>query len=245
MQATKRQIKLLQPFLLGERPRNNGEWDMYCPLHEDTTRSASLNTKKGMWICFKGCGAGSLTDLLRRRAEWVTPGKAATNGYSNTNQEKPDIVLSEGLIGGWHAALMSHTSALPDLIDQRGLTSDTLARYEIGWMNDRRLYTIPVRAPDGEIWNVRYYNIRPTPGRRKIWGTTGYNSPPRLYPISVFDSDPGEIILGEGEWDVLLAIQCGYPAITRTGAADVWDSGWGEWFAGRTVYLAHDADEKG
>lgn len=155
------------------------------------------------------------------------------------------MVLTEGLIAGWHSALMSHSSAMDYLNDTRGLSTDIVDKYQIGWRAESHAYTIPVRGPDKEIWNVRFYNPTPTEARRKIWGVKGYNSPCRLYPINIFDGDPSEIILCEGEWDALLAIQSGYAAVTRTGAADVWDGAWGEMFADRTVYLCHDADHKG
>jgi hypothetical protein len=148
------------------------------------------------------------------------------------------------MLAGWHSALMSNPGSLQWLKERRGLHIETLQNYQIG-LKDGRLYTLPVRSPDGDIWNVRYYNPNPPGERRKIWGERGYNSPPRLYPIGIFDDDPAEVIIGEGEWDVLLAIQSGFCAITRTSAADVWDMGWGDLFAGRIVYLAHDCDTKG
>lgn len=244
MSVNYRHIKLLQPYLLGEQPRENGEWDMYCPLHDDSKRSASLNVETGVWYCQAGCGGGRITQLIRLKDEWRPP-HPSPNGGPTRNGSMPDLELTEGLLAGWHSALMGHPSALDYVNDARGLTMDTLSKYQIGWRMESRVYTIPVRGPEHEIWNVRFYNPDPLPGKRKIWGVTGYNSPPRLYPIEVLNHDPSEIIICEGEWDALLSLQAGYPAITRTGAADVWDGAWGELFAGRTVYLCHDADAKG
>jgi hypothetical protein len=220
---------------------------MYCPLHEDSTRSASLNVKLGLWNCNAGCGGGRITELIRRHAEWVPRDAASRNGSGNYKggDDKPKMELTEGLLAGWHSALLSHPSMMDWLLDRRGLTTDTVQSNQIGWRPEKKVYTIPVRSDIGEIWNVRFYNPTPPPDRRKIWGTEGYNSPPRLYPIRILNADPEEIIICEGEWDALLAIQAGYPAITRTGAADVWDGAWGELFAGKTVYLAHDRDLKG
>lgn len=250
--VTQRQIRLLEPYLEGNKPTHRHkdgtrEWNMHCPLHEDKTRSASLNIDKGVWFCNKGCGAGRVTELIRRRAEWVDPGVVSRNGAARMGQpdDKPQVVLTEGMISGWNSALLSNDTALSELIERRGISTDSVRMYELGWHQDWRVYTIPVRDPQGDIWNVRYYNMHPPPDRRKIWGTTGYNSPPRLYPVRVLNNDPGEVLICEGEWDALLALQHGFPAVTRTGAADVWHSEWGEEFAGRTVYICQDRDEKG
>ena len=233
----------MRPYLLGERPRENGEWDMYCPLHDDSTRSASLNVQTGVWYCQACDIGGRVTSLIRQREQWLPVGARRSNGHATAS--KPTLTLTEGLISGWHSALRSNPSMLQWLWERRGLTLETVHAYEIGWQPDRKVFTIPVRGPEREIWNVRYYNPFPPPDRRKIWGEKGYNTPLRLYPISVLADDPGVVIIVEGEWDALLGIQAGYRCITRTGAADGWEAGWGELFADKVVYLAHDADAKG
>lgn len=253
--VTARQIRLLAPYLEGDRPthvntdRETGEatreWNLHCPLHEDERRSASLNIDKGLFWCGR-CGGMPVTALLRRKSEWVPFGRnnGSNPNLSATAPERKTRVLSEGTIAGWHSALMSNEPALRWLKERRGLDLGILKEYEIG-LNNGRFYTIPIRDLDRNIWNVRFYNPKPTDERRKIWSETGYGSPPRLYPMSIFEEDPEEIILGGGEWDILLVLQNGIPAITRTAGEDFWMAEWGEWFKGRTVYLAHDCDEKG
>jgi 5S rRNA maturation endonuclease (ribonuclease M5) len=216
---------------------------MFCPLHEDSKRSASLNVHSGEWYCFAGCGGGRVTDLIRRRSEWFPPSVAAFNGgQSSRRPGQIEEIINDAKIAGWHSGLLSNEIALDDLISERAVTTDTVIRWEIGWDRDRRVYTIPIRGPDREIWNVRRYNLRPAEGRRKIWSVKGMGSP-RLYPIEMLESE--QIIICEGEWDALLTIQNGYSAVTRTAAADVWRPGWSELFLGKRVYLCHDMDEKG
>lgn len=220
------------------------EINMHCPIHQDSTRSASINIDKGLWFCQAGCGGGTIVDLIRRKSEWVSPGVAATNGRATSSADQPQVILSEGMIAGWHSALMSNESALQWLRERKGINQETAARFEIGY-KEGRLYTIPVRAPDREIWNVRYYNPNPAPTKRKVWSEKGYGSPNRLYPIQILNDACDEVIVGEGEWDALLACQWLHDAVTRTGAADVWSAGWGEWFKDRIVYVCHDCDTKG
>jgi hypothetical protein len=219
---------------------------MHCPLHEDDKRSAQINFEKGVWYCQAGCGGGRIADLIRDKDEWVDPSIVATNGHAprtTKRASKPESV-TEIKIANWIQALQAKDSLRQELMDARGLTNDTLLDYEIGWDEKKRAYTIPVRSFTGDIWNVRRYQLDPPPDRRKIWGVRGMNTP-RPYPVSILRDDPAYLIICEGEWDALLAIQYGFYAITRTGAAKVWQLQWNKHFQERDVYLGHDMDTAG
>lgn len=252
--AKKRHLDLLEPYLASSEISIRGEdehreMDMYCPLHEDTKRSATLDLDKGLWCCHAGCGGGRLSGLVARRDSWVAPpvaGRASRsrNGASANGHAAEEI--TEGKIKGWVSNLLSDAERLDELMDRRGLDEEVIQAYEIGWDSGRRAYTIPVRDEDNRIMNLRRYQFDPPDDRRKIWSVKGMGSPARLFPMSVLtEDDADEIIICEGEWDALLTIQHGFPAITRTGSARTWDTAWGEYFAGKTVYLIHDMDAEG
>jgi len=255
---TKRQLGLLKPYLEGDEPthinvdRDTGEetqeWNMHCPLHEDVKRSASINIDKGVWYCFSCDGSGQVAKLVTERANWVAP-EISRGGSGNgrvhvTRSTKPTEDLSEVKVQSWHSTLMSSEAELDFIVTERGIMTDTVKRFELGWDKSRGVFTIPVRGLNNELLNVRRYNPYPPPEMRKIWGVSGHNKPV-LYPLSVLKEDPEFIVIGEGEWDVLLTIQNGFPAITRTAGADVWRGEWSELFADKTIYLGHDADAKG
>lgn len=44
-------------------PAENGWARAYCPLHDDATRSLSVNVLTGHWRCHAGCGGGDLIAL--------------------------------------------------------------------------------------------------------------------------------------------------------------------------------------
>jgi CHC2 zinc finger len=249
--VNKRQLRTLSPYLVGDVPTHvnsedqTQEWYMHCPLHEDKKRSASLNLDKGLWYCFSCGESGKVTELLRKREEWVQPEESMSrNGPKPYNSHGRPEALSEGRVAGWHSALLSSESELDYIIAERGITSDTIKKYEIGWDRGRNVFTIPIRGWDDELLNVRRYNPYPDENRPKINGLTGHNTP-YLYPVAVLKGKPDFIIIGEGEWDILMTLQNGFPAITRTGTADAWRPEWNEFFSGMTVYLGHDADSKG
>lgn len=219
---------------------------MYCPLHPDTTRSASLNVNKGMFYC-QACGEGGSVEQLTDLQDSFVPAEGRVNG--NARPRRATVTASDEVskarVKGWHAALLSdHPARLGSLIEARGVNEETIRDFEIGWDADRRVYTIPIYSNKGELWNVRRYDLKPKGDRRKMWSVKGMGTP-RLYPVKQILSKPDYIIVCEGEWDCLLTIQHEFNAITRTGAADVWEDRWNQLFKGMTVYLAHDCDEKG
>lgn len=244
--VTDDQLAALEPYLVGERPRADGEWDMFCPLHDDTNRSAQLNIERGAWKCHAAhCDeGGTVSSLIRRRSNWVPPKRAGTNGHGlrSDRSARPAEELSEASVAGWHAALLSDEALISDLTGSRGLWVHTLAAFSIGWDSGRKCYTIPVRDASGELINVRRYNPRPRPGRRKIWGVEGHNGA-HLFPIDVVSQD--FIIICEGEWDAIVTNQYGFPAITRTASAITWKRDWDHLFEGKIVYLCHDHDAAG
>lgn len=245
-------MKLLEPYFAGEEPSIRGEdkhreLDMYCPLHEDNKRSATLDLDKGLWYCHAGCGGGTVQQLISQKDEWVPPrrgGGHSRNGNGASNGQ-PAEQVTEGKVRGWASNLISDSDRLEELMSRRGLDEDTIESYEIGWDSSARAYTIPIRDTDGTILNVRRYQFDPPDERRKIWSVKGMGSPARLYPVDQLEEDTEEIVVCEGEWDALLTIQQGFTAITRTAAAGVWDAEWGTYFQGKRVYLIHDMDDAG
>lgn len=250
----KKHLDLLKPYLASEAPSIRGEdkheeLDMFCPLHEDTTRSATLDLTKGLWYCHAGCGGGRVVQLVRQRDEWVPPPTGHDGGAyrraNGANNAAPGEEITEAKVRGWVQSLMSNEGALEQIIERRGLEEEVLEAYEIGYDQGKRAYTIPVRDHDGTILNLRRYQFDPPDGRRKMWSVNGMGQP-RLYPISVLtEDDPEEIIVCAGEWDALLTIQHGFHAITRTASETTWAAEWGEYFRGKKVYVCHDMDSTG
>jgi len=248
--ATQRQIRLLAPYLVGDKPTHRNqdgtrEWHIHCPIHGDVKRSASINVDKGVFFCWR-CGGMPITALIRRKDEWLPPGASANGSDPNLNgqPDKPRRRLTEGMVGGWHSALMSDDAAQQWLRERRGITPETLEKYEIG-LKEGKLYTIPVRDAEGNLLNVRYYNPRPQGESPKMFSEYGYGSPPQLYPIASLNEKPDTVLIAEGEWDTLLALQHGFSAVTKTSGATTWRSEWNGWFEGKTVYLIPDRDDDG
>jgi hypothetical protein len=240
-------LRALKPYLVGESPREGGEWDMFCPLHEDRRRSASLNYESSEWTCFAGCGGGSVVELIAQTSQWVPPpsadrmGRALKSRTKNDEQGQQEL-FSEFEIQGCVSALWADSERMDWLVEYRLLSLEVIQTYQLGWDIDDETYIIPIRDHTGSLVNVRFYDPRPKGGRRKIWGIKGHNSV-RLFPLDQLSAD--EIFICEGELDTLMMISRGYNAVTRTGSALVWHGYWDALFRGKTVHICGDRDNSG
>jgi hypothetical protein len=237
-------LRPLAPYFIGD-PNDDGEQQMACPLHVDNKRSASLNIETGQWYCFAGCGGGSVSDLLGRKAEWNPPpsgvasSKPTKRRGSGVQQELP----SEKQIRAWTEILIGNATALRRFRKARGLSTAMIRKAELGFSEKQNAYTIPVRNAKRELQTVRFYNLRPREGQRKFWHIAGHAGP-FIFPEQMNQSSD-VIIICEGELDALLSIQAGYPALTRTGSAGTWQPSWNHLFKGKTVLVCHDMDVAG
>lgn len=233
---------LLSDFLEDGGDDEHGERNMRCPLHNDTKRSASINFGKGLWFCH-ACGKkGKVSTLIKEMGLNVKAVSKAKSSAKAAPKEKPKLTVGEEDIHNWCQSLSWNKDAQKELFERRGLNKKTVATYEIGWDTRQGAYTIPVYDQAGELVNVRFYKMDPGEDRRKIWSIKGSGGA-ALYPYSALEKNV--LIICEGEWDALLTTQNGFPAITRTGAASVWDHQWSPLFSGKTVYVCQDSDFAG
>lgn len=236
-------LAALAPYIAGQ-PDGRGETPMRCPLHDDVQASASLNIEKGVWYCHAGCGGGSIEHLITGRDLWFPPRTLV--GSITAPTVRPARVPSLNQVKIWHRTLMRSRGVLARLRKLRGVEPLIAAKARLGWDRRGGVFKIPVFTPDRKIQNVRTYD--PDHGsRRKIWSVRGMGAP-YLYPIGVTDrANPSDaIVICEGEWDALRALQAGVLAVTQTGGTSApWQPQWNPRFAGLRVFVCHDADRPG
>lgn len=238
---------------LRKAKESSGGWvSACCPLHDDKNPSFAFNRKTGRFACFSGCGKGGPIDFIM-----LTSGSSFKEalfdlgdsvGVPRPPTEKPSRPpIREDLVKKWAKALWANEEVLRFLREKRGISDETLKRFEIGWDAKRQRNTIPVRDERGNIVNVRLYNgkkrpkmINYTEGRQK------YGSPPRLFGLPRFKaSSSKQVIISEGEWDCMLLDQEGFTAVTGTHGADTFRLEWAAEFTGRDVVILYDCDKEG
>lgn len=222
-----------------------------CPFHNDTKNSFAFNKKSLAWVCFApSCGKGSVFDFLMLSSgrsfkdTLLELGDKANipRPFKNKPKRPP---IKEKLVKRWQANL--NDEVLRYLREKRGLSDDTIRKYQIGWDVKRQRNAIPIRDERGNLVNVRLHNAKKDP--KIINYTEGrwkYGSPARLYGLNELVKYKGkQVIITEGEWDRLLLQQENLMAVTSTHGCSVFRPEWIPFFKGRDVVVIYDCDREG
>lgn len=231
-------------------PNDSGEIKTTCPFHDDNSPSMAINVETGVWHCFKpDCRKGGgvvefltgLKDIERNKAVKMLKEDYEFNGELTKKPKKKKKKvppIDEREIKNWHTILKKSHKILDFLLNERGITKDTIDKFLLGWDGNR--ITIPIYDNDGKIRNVRKY--KPDADNKVISYGKGYGSA-RLFPMGNLVYE--QVLLCEGEMDAILADQMGYKAMTVTGGAGTWKRDWGELFKDKIVNIAYDNDDSG
>lgn len=227
-----------------------------CPLCDDSGKQhgAIIRYRDGWGITCWRCPGGG--DYIRELAAAVG---CELGGYELLDdpltylgdlttrprqRSRPSKLPTYAEIEGWHSRLMSSGPPVEHLLTERGLTTDVIARYRLGW--DGTAFTLPVYSTR----NRRLVNLRrrswpnPFPNGSRYMGLSGRTKKTggvQLYP----DIPSGGLLLCGGELDALAARSHGLPGIACTaGVASQWPSAWDRLVSGREVVVAFDAGEE-
>lgn len=200
-----------------------------CREHND--KSASLAVYRDNLHCY-GCGfnmgvsrvLNALAYLLK-----IEPSEAVKIAQRYTveeldayreraSQEARRDPLPGSLAAIYHETLMTgRRRQRKDWLYARGLTDETLERFQIG--HDGLRFTIPVYSAEGSLVAIRfrrddaYDETGP-----KYLGVKGRNGL-YLYPEHVIDPSLGYLVVCEGELDAIRLRQEGVQAVTLTNGA--------------------------
>lgn len=240
----------LRSYIAGPEDEN-GERDLFCPLHNDGKRSGSINLRKGVYNCFAGCGGQRVDWLVQQMREQGIGPRSNVVDLGRARQrrrggEEPPAEVTLAHVHGWHSALLSDKKRLAYLRHERGLSRATIAKYLLGFDGEEEAYTIPVFGAESEILNVRRYRRARAGKRSSYWNVRGMGAV-RIFPSASLEEDrrSERVLLCEGEWDTILALQHDYCAVTSTGGAGTFPEDLGPLLDGRDVYICYDADEAG
>lgn len=241
--------------------RRGQEVKAECPfkeLHEsqtDNNPSLTVNLAKGVYYCNSCHSKGNIHTMykhlygLSNEEAWFQLGDALKIPRPDgTKPTRPDIDV--GLIQEYHQKLMSLTGPIRDMLkERRGLTDETLKKFQLGWDGER--ITIPIYDEFNTLVNFRRYKWNSTDDQWKVLNYVDeYNNSygeVRIFGIDqVIDPDVEYIVWAEGEMDRICAEQHGFPTACATSGAGTWKPEWTKLFRNKKrVYLAQDNDEAG
>ena len=168
-------------------PLGEEQFNIECPFHKDDKPSLSINTKKGVWICFAGCGQGSLKSFIRKRTGW------SAREILNFLAENSD---------GYD----------PKWIFDRGFDKLTLNRWGCGITPSNGL-VIPAHDKDAKLVG---WIIRRQFGIPKYVYAKGFKKSHILFGQPLVDTS-NAVCITEGALDAMWLNQLGYQAVALLG----------------------------
>ena len=194
-------------------PDRKNEFSIKCPFHEDTVDSCSINIEKGVWICFAGCGQGTLYGFLMKYLgisyEEATQ-KALTNtSVFNLNLFDEFIVDDSSMP---EVQFPFKEGYVPEWIFDRGFNKPTLKKWGCGIDSENSLI-IPIHTSEKLVgWISRRQYMSPkylySKGLRKSRVLFGGN---HVEPTDF-------ICVTEGSLDTMWLDQNGYTSVALLGA---------------------------
>jgi 5S rRNA maturation endonuclease (ribonuclease M5) len=241
--------------------RRGNEVKAECPfkdLHEsrtDNNPSLTVNLDKGVYYCNSCQSRGNIHTMYKQlynvsnEEAWFALGDALKiprpDGSKPTRPE-----IEPGLVREYHQKLMSLTGPLRDMLrERRGLTDETLKKFQLGWDGDR--ITIPIYDEFNTLVNFRRYKWNSNEDQWKVLNyvdefNNSYGEV-RIFGIDkVTDPNVDYIVWCEGEMDRLTGEQNGFHCACATSGAGTWKPDWTKLFRNKKrVYIAQDNDEAG
>lgn len=240
-----------------------GEWLIRCFACGDSKdkRHAHLyvNQEHGAWKCHRCGESGSFADL--QKAHGDEPEKTERDVAAAW------LVLRRAL-AVCQDSLLDYPHMLKYLMEERGLSADTIGKYQLGYMGedfiksmrDRGHKMLDLRAAGlvGEDSNRPLFMDRlviPYINRDNVITLRGKKIGGNVLQVrgvslSLFGSDnirsyEGDVYICEGEFDTMYLDQLGYKVCGIPGA-DTFKEEWVTWFENaRRVYILLDADDAG
>jgi DNA primase len=195
-------------------PIDKDEFNILCPFHVDSVPSCAINTIKGLWICFRGCGQGSLKYFMQKHlgVPWNEVDSQLDNSQWSldlwddlkTMIEEPelDVQLPDGF-------------KIPDnhWIFRRGFSRETLENAGC-IVNKYGDLIVPVYDA---AQNLKGYISRRQQATPKYMYSYGFRKSTVLFGGDVV-TKASKVYVTEGALDALWLRQHGYPAVAVLGA---------------------------
>ena len=191
------------------------EFSIRGPFHEDKIDSCSINVDKGVWICFAGCGSGSLKSFLQK---YLNYSHLQVDSLLQEQEANFDINMFDSFdmeeSNMPEVEFPFNCTSVPKWIVERGFNRYTLERWgcAINTYND---LIFPVKDVDHRMvgWVSRRLNATP-----KYMYSKGLKKSKLLFGANNLNKHPF-VCITEGSLDTMWLDQHGFPSVALLGSS--------------------------
>lgn len=130
-----------------------------------------------------------------------------------------------------------------DYLRKRGLTTETIERFSLGYSAEYDGITVPFQTVTGKVVMLK---VRRLGNQKPKYLTVGHDFPlpmnTHLFNVHAL-RNPGTLVICEGEFDAMILTQLGIPAVGIPGVS-TWQDHWALLLPARSVLLM-DPDDAG
>jgi DNA primase len=211
---------------------------LFSNCDEDTKRNELphlyFDSESGQYHCKKCDSRGNLITLVRHL------GNLNETSLSLKTMPKKKIIVDPELVKSYQSNLPPN---IRKYLNDRSITDELIAYAKLGWFQNSII--IPIFNKNGEKAFIKFrkdpFSTDDQPKYRLQPGAEAC-----LYGYDSLAEDPEYIVICEGEFDRLVLIGNGIPAITSTAGAGTFKNEWLEELRGiKKIYLCFDRDTAG
>ena len=198
-------------------PIQKTQFNIVCPFHDDTHASCSINTDKGKWICFRGCGQGRLQVFIQKI---LGLDKEGIEKYLIDHTMFYDLGMFDAVAPPIEGQLLEvefpHISGrVPSWIFDRDFTKTTLKRWDCGTDNYNNLI-IPINDRDSRLVG---WVTRKDFGTPKYLYSKGLKKSKILFGQHLLKEKTPFVCITEGTLDTMWLDQNGFASVAILGAS--------------------------
>tara|TARA_Y100000310_G_scaffold335342_1_gene417158 strand:- start:502 stop:1365 length:864 start_codon:yes stop_codon:yes gene_type:complete len=197
-------------------PIDKEQFTLQCPFHEDTVDSCSINTERGVWICFAGCGQGTLYGFLMKYLG-ISYEDAQQRVLSNISvfdinlfdEFAPDDTIMP------EVQFPFKQGYVPEWVFDRGFDKKTLRKWGCGIDNENSLI-IPIQDDISRLvgWVSRRQYMTP-----KYLYSKGLKKSKVLFGQHLILEKTPFVCITEGTLDTMWLDQHGFSSVAILGAS--------------------------
>ena len=194
----------------------HSQFTMQCPFHEDQVDSCAINTDKGVWICFAGCGQGTLYSFLMKYLHISYEESQQLVIKSQTNF---DINIFDDLVED--ESIMTELDFpfkqvfVPEWIFDRGFNKITLGKWGCA-IDTWNGLVIPIEDKDSRLVG---WVTRKDFGTPKYLYSKGLKKSKILFGQHLLKEKTPFVCITEGTLDTMWLDQNGFASVAILGAS--------------------------